>query len=94
MGVLGFETLRRERGKRRPKHGRPAEERESSRWLKLVDRVEKSIADRFTAVHVMDREADAYEILAGLESARSCRRCTVQGNQAGTALDSPAVHHQ
>lgn len=68
LGVLGFDTLTREHGTRRPAHSerRPASERESSRWLALVDRVEASIDDRFDAIHVMDREPDAYEILAGM----------------------------
>jgi hypothetical protein len=70
LGVLGFSVLTRKRGRRRSRHGerRPQEKRESRRWLELVEQVEVSIGDRCAAVHVMDREADAYELLAGLQA--------------------------
>jgi hypothetical protein len=66
LGVLGFQSLFRERGERRPRHGerRPLEERESRRWLELVEQVEEAGAGRLDAIHVMDREADVYELLA------------------------------
>ncbi len=66
LGVLGFQTLTRKRGERRGRHSerRPTQERESARWLALVDQVES--AGSLDAVHVMDREADGYDILAGL----------------------------
>lgn len=67
LGVLGFETVFRERGLRKPPHAerRPAEERESRRWLDLVRRVDDGL-EGVDRIHVMDREADAYELLAAL----------------------------
>ena len=93
LGVLGFEALRRERGTSRPRHGerRPAEERESRRWLHLVDRVEESIGGRFAAVHVMDREADAYQILAGLVTQR--RRFVVRSQFDRAVVDESDGAH-
>jgi hypothetical protein len=68
LGVLGFSALTRKRGARRPRHGerRPLGKRESRRWLELVEQVEEATGGRCAAVHVMDREADAYELLTGL----------------------------
>lgn len=68
LGVLGFSALTRKRGVRRPRHGerRPLKARESRRWLELVEQTEEATGGRCAAVHVMDREADAYELLAGL----------------------------
>lgn len=66
LGVLGLEAITRERGTRRPKVPRPPGERESGRWVKLAERVEQSVAGQCVAVHVMDCEADSFEILHGL----------------------------
>lgn len=70
LGILGVETVFRERGSRNPRKStrRPAEERQSRRWLELVQRVAAVVGDACTAVHVMDREADAYELLAALSA--------------------------
>jgi hypothetical protein len=67
LGVIGFEPIFRERGSQRGRHSerRPVEDRESRRWLELVQRAD-SVLGETTAVHVMDREADAYELLAAL----------------------------
>lgn len=57
LGVIGLETLfRSSGGKSTPK--------ESRRWHALVGDVVDRIDGRFEAIHVMDREADAYELLA------------------------------
>jgi hypothetical protein len=68
LGVLGMEAVFRERGPRKSgkRERRPLEEKESRRWLDLVRRVAAEAGDNFTAVHVMDREADAYELLAAM----------------------------
>ncbi len=72
LGVLGIEPVFREYGKRLSEHSerRPVQERESRRWLELVERVDAAVSDRATVVHVMDREADGYELLAGLCSGK------------------------
>jgi hypothetical protein len=68
LGLLGFSALTRKPGQKRSRHRerRPLEERESRRWPDLVEQAEKALEGRCAAVHVMDREADAYELLAGL----------------------------
>lgn len=67
LGILGFEPIFRARGSQRGHHSerRPVEDRESRRWLELVQRVD-ALDDVTATVHVMDREADAYELLAAL----------------------------
>lgn len=74
LGVVGVRTFFRERGTRTPRHGerRPIEERESRRWIDLVREVQERLPDRTEAIHVMDREADFYELLAPLLAAE-CR---------------------
>lgn len=68
LGILGMETVFRERGSRSPKHAyrRPLEEKESKRWLELVRRTAAVLTDIPVAIHVMDREADAFELLAAM----------------------------
>lgn len=68
LGILGMDTVFRERGSRSGGHRerRPLEDKESRRWLNLVRRVDDELGDRAMAVHVMDREADAYELLTAL----------------------------
>lgn len=72
LGVLGFEPIFRERGTQRGHHSesRPIEDRESRRWLELVQRVDAVVGGVTATVHVMDREADAYELLAALFAGR------------------------
>jgi hypothetical protein len=70
LGILGMEPVFRERGTRTPGHRerRLMEDKESRRWLDLVQRVDAELGGAAAAVHVMDREADAYELLAALSS--------------------------
>jgi IS4 transposase len=42
------------------------ESKESRRWVDLVRRADAELGDTVSAVHVMDREADGYELLAAL----------------------------
>jgi hypothetical protein len=70
LGVLHLETWTRggeaklsaEKSRRRR---RGAPDRESLRWLRGVDAVETRL-EAGRAVHVMDREADAYDLIASL----------------------------
>lgn len=65
LGILGLETVFRERGVRTPKrHRLPPEQRESKRWLELVRRAAAVVTGVPAAIHVMDREGDAFELLA------------------------------
>jgi hypothetical protein len=67
LGILGMEPVFRERGTRVSyRRSRTLEEKESKRWLTLVERVDSELSDVPAAIHVMDREADAYELLAAL----------------------------
>jgi IS4 transposase len=72
LGVLGMVPVFRERRNRARPHSErhPSEERESKRWLDLIQRVDAVLGGRVSAVHVMDREADAYELLAALCSGK------------------------
>jgi hypothetical protein len=72
LGVAGMQTFFREHGTRRTNHHserQPIEKRESRKWLELVRVVEERLSGRSQAIHVMDREADFYELIAPLVSA-------------------------
>jgi hypothetical protein len=58
LGVIGLQTFFRST------RGTSAKAKESRRWHALVDDVVDRIDGKFEAIHVMDREADAYELLA------------------------------
>jgi hypothetical protein len=42
-------------------------DKESARWFQQVDAVEQLVGDRARLIHVMDREADAYELLSNMK---------------------------
>jgi Transposase DNA-binding/Transposase DDE domain len=67
LGILGFEIHSRDGSKGRRGHDAlqvdPANE--SRRWLTLVTRTEQALGD-CDAIHVMDREADSYSLMAHL----------------------------
>lgn len=69
LGVIGLETIFRStrRKPRRTEASRRAPDKESARWLRLALAAEAR-AQHPAVVHVMDREADAYELLAALAS--------------------------
>lgn len=68
LGVLGLHTFTRLHPPKRDKHTEnvPETERESYRWKALVAEVEQRLPESVNAIHVMDSEADAYELLEGL----------------------------
>src|ERR1035437_6368463 len=71
LGVVGLHTFVRNdtpKGKRRLKERQQDPERESLRWESLALDVGKRLASRADVIHVMDREADAYETFAGLQA--------------------------
>jgi hypothetical protein len=95
MGVMGMLPIFRPRG-RFAEHWRKryhAADKESLRWGKLVEEIAGRLGDRIQAIHVMDREADSYELLAQLVEhrhrfvirARTDLRKTAQGGQVADA---------
>jgi hypothetical protein len=68
LGVLGMLPVFRERRSSAGRHSerRPAQDRESRRWFELVEQVDTLLGEGVSAIHVMDREADAYELFAAL----------------------------
>jgi len=50
-----------ERGKRRTRHQRPIEEKESFKWLESMERSNKGIPAEIKVINVCDREADLFE---------------------------------
>ena len=65
LGTLGAEPLLRKLGaaKSDPEY---ETKKESRRWLRLVEKVAERANRRVNLIHVMDREADAYELLAAM----------------------------
>jgi len=89
MGVIGllpvFRPWKRVTEHWRKRYHNP--EKEPLRWGKLIDETEQRIGKSTSPIHVMDREADSYEILASLVEckrrfvvrARTDLRKTVEG---------------
>ena len=66
LGLLGLSTVFR-RGTPVPKKHRAKQPRgEAQRWRAGADDAEARLRGRTRAIHVMDREGDAYPLLAGL----------------------------
>lgn len=63
LGLLGQQTwTRAERtGKRADYKQKPTSEKESQRWLDMMQAAEVGLSDHVTVVHVGDREADMYD---------------------------------
>lgn len=66
IGVVGFEPYRRLEPPRRKRKSCLDDTRESTRWGRLVRVVEERLCDKTTAIHVMDREGDNYELFSQL----------------------------
>jgi hypothetical protein len=70
LGVLGLTTMFRtgpKRGRRGHKALQADKTNESVRWPALVDEVQQRVDGRAGVIHVMDREADSYALLAFME---------------------------
>lgn len=70
LGVLHLETWTRgpkprKAAKKNPRDRQRDSNRESMRWARGVETVESQL-DAVQAIHVMDREADAYDLIAAL----------------------------
>lgn len=70
LGVLGVETLTRAERKRKRDHFARKKDphRESLRWQRCAEAA-SHLVEGVEAIHVMDREADIYELLAALAGA-------------------------
>ena len=67
LGLLALETVfRHDRAKPKSQRRRSDNRGESVRWRHGIDGAEQQLGGRVTAIHVMDREADSYAILAAL----------------------------
>lgn len=70
LGVLGAETFQRNGPRRHRKHHhthkQPEQNRESTRWWQMMAHVAEQLPREASAIHVMDREADNYLLLARL----------------------------
>jgi hypothetical protein len=66
LGVIAQETWIREKGKRKPSREwrHQHEDREPLRWLRSVEAAEHLLPGR--AIHVMDREADLFDLVSKL----------------------------
>lgn len=76
LGVLGFKTWARPKHKRRKTStGRKKSaadyakltDKESSRWLQQIRAVAEQVGDQAQVVHIMDREADYFWLIAELQ---------------------------
>jgi hypothetical protein len=69
LGVLALRVWRRSKTPKPRRHPRARgldEDRESLRWHEAVHEVAERVEGHTQAIHVMDREADSYELLADL----------------------------
>jgi hypothetical protein len=65
LGIIGMHVFRRAKKKKKYKNSwsvRRDPKREHARWKEMVATVEGRFQDQVTAIHVMDREADDYEL--------------------------------
>jgi hypothetical protein len=98
--VRGDESTRKIRGESTKKSSyqrRRDPDRESKRWSRGVEAVERQL-DGCRAIHVMDREADAYDLLAMLVAARcsfvirsNFDRKVADGAFLSDAVDKPTI---
>jgi hypothetical protein len=89
LGVLGLRTFVRpvtKRSARKQRHSErlPPEQRESIRWRQLVEDVECVLSGRVRPVHVMDSEADSFELFEPLVQQRRRFVIRLTANRATT----------
>lgn len=69
LGILGVEAIvRPDKPKKRrgTKKSRRAGDSESKKWMRVATKAEEAMGGRAQIIHLMDREADIYELLASL----------------------------
>lgn len=87
LGVLGLETIVRDDEPKKHRNQRQiagSDDRESSRWGAMVDRTEERL-EGVQAIHVMDREADMFELLSQL--VRDRRRFVIRAGYDRSLTD-------
>ena len=100
LGVLGLETIVRDDERKEDRNLRQTKrslDRESLRWGSLVSRTEE-LLEGVEAIHVMDREADMFELLSQLVTEKrrfviraTHDRATEEGKLFDAVSDAPAV---
>jgi hypothetical protein len=99
MGVVGIDVIVRdeERKQHRNTHQRKKDPtRESLRWEAMVDHASETLGD-VSAIHVMDSEADIFELLSGLRSKgrrfiiRSCQPRSTEAGHLSEAVEQSTV---
>jgi hypothetical protein len=81
LGVLGIEIIVRDEAKKAHRNNYAQKrdpKRESLKWASMVDRTEAQL-DGVTAIHVMDREGDIFELLSDLMAAK--RKFVIRSGQ-------------
>jgi hypothetical protein len=87
LGVLGIQPIVRQEQKKEHKnnhHQKKDPHRESLRWGAMVESVETSLKG-VSAIHVMDREADIFELLSDLQQKK--RRFVIRSGQQRSVVD-------
>lgn len=82
LGIMSFESIVRSstaKGRRGTKASRKAPDSESRKWARGVAAAEAAIAGRAKMIHLMDREADIYDLLATMSLAE--QRFVVRAGQ-------------
>jgi hypothetical protein len=92
LGILGIETIVRPdtpKGRRGTKKSRRAGDSESRKWIRVATAAEEAVGGRAQVIHLMDREADIYDLLASLVERGSRFVIRVGQNRNGEDKDGP-----
>lgn len=87
LGVLGFKSFVRDPEKKKERSQREQlndPHRETLRWWQLVDETEQVLSGHAQAIHVMDREADSYELFMNLLENQYNFVIRIRGDRATT----------
>jgi Transposase DNA-binding/Transposase DDE domain len=87
LGVLGIQPIVRDEQKKTHRNNHQQKKdphRESLRWGAMVESVETSLGG-VSAIHVMDREADIFELLSDLQQKK--RRFVIRSGQQRSVVD-------
>jgi hypothetical protein len=92
LGILGIETIVRQatpKGRRGTKKSRRAGDSESRKWIRVATAAEEAVGGRAQVIHLMDREADIYDLLASLVERGSRFVIRVAQNRNAEDKDGP-----